>query len=138
MKPIDAVIINGDKYPCKTEYDAVIYILSVLDIYSPFVLFKENIIGACSFVKEHADSRYVKSKMTRTIEHFRRIRDKRKLVTEYYNLVLSLEGIGLLGGFLVQAPIQKGDTGYNPERRTISDTLYKENKHQIWDEKEDA
>ena len=129
----DSLKINGEEIRYQTDHQMAWLILMVLDIYSPGQVFKENLIEACQFVYDECSNRYLKIKISKSIKFFKRIKNKKKLLTEYYNLLLSLEKLGLLGGFSVMAPIQQGDSNYNPERRTLYGNIF-QYEESYWDE----
>ena len=59
------------------------------------------------------------NKLSDTVSKFKKIKKQDVALKTYYNLILSQEKMGLLGGFSIAASITIGGQGVNPEQKSI-------------------
>jgi len=119
MEPVIAKI-NGKKFHFQSKQDMARYILERVkasEKYAPLDNRIENL-----------------KKIYELIGYDRRAKFTGDIITEevyvkaYWEAVLIMEYMGTLPGFSVWAPIEKGATNYNPEKRRMSEnwTIYEE------------
>ena len=67
---------------------------------------KENILGVISLSREAVDgqkeNRSLATKLTRSLKWFSHLKTKEEMISKSYDLILSIEGMGLLSGFSYQ------------------------------------
>jgi len=118
------VYINGRKYRYSDSKEFFYDALYLIDIRSRFEVYKANLESCLELVKEFCfllkdkNSKPVVRKINSILKYFNRYKTKERLLEVYYNLFLYLDGMGLLPGFNVDAPMPKR-CGYNPERYSI-------------------
>lgn len=111
------MILNLDKLPI--EYvNQVIMDVSYPNKFAGIDTNKENLSQSLFLLGEAHPRRrgFFTKKQTYLLK---KIFTYERLLFFYFDLYLSLEGLGLLHSFSVVAPIEKGATNYNPEKLSI-------------------
>jgi hypothetical protein len=102
--------IHGKVVYFKSKNEFAKYLITtVSDKYSPLQTRVQNLMKIMDLTDFPKKAKYLG-----------KIKTEEVFTKAYWETILSLENMGTLTGFLVDAPIEKGSSNYNPERKRIS------------------
>lgn len=110
MKPIRARI-RGKIHNFYSHRDLARFLMQTLvaDERSPFEARSRNLHSILELLNFTNKARWIE-----------KIHNEEYFDKAYWEVMLSLEGLGTLPGFSIICNIEKGDSNYNPEKRRIS------------------
>ena len=113
------LLIRKKKMVFTSYKDLALYLMQIVfqDENCPWEARRDNLVEVLDMCGFSSKKKWVES-----------IKSPDELSRAYWNMVLSFEELGLLPGFSVIAPIEKGRTNYNPERYRMSENwlIYEE------------
>lgn len=109
MTPVRA-IINGEKVLFRSRQELARYLMDLLiNSAASLSTRTENLFRIMELTGFDSKAKYIG-----------KIQNEEKYMVAYWETLLSLEYMGTLRGFSVNAPIEKGASNYNPEKRRVS------------------